>query len=1142
MKKYIFTVIYILAITSGFAQVYNVENDDIYTGKADITATNQVKLTDGFRAVEGSDVHAYIDPSASYTAISPTLETGDTPGPIYPSASINYIRTTVLRQEQTNEANINSSQRIESVDYFDGLGRPVQSVAVQASPGNYDIVTAMEYDKFGRDSIHYLPYEAGTQSGAYASDFKTAGVTFYGGSVSGRESGSSPWNETFYEPSPLNRVDEIRGPDAWQTHPSYVEYLTNSGSVDNWSVSRSVSGSLEYNEDNFSAEELYITHYTDEDNKQTREYKDKLGRVVCKASYDGTDWLETHYIYDDFGLLSCVVPPKASDPDADIELCYYYEYDARHRMIKKDLPGASPVYMVYDNRDRLVLMQDGNLCANGEWQFTKYDALNRPVLTGIIEINKTQEQAAADFENFTGTLYETLSGNIFGYSNGSFPQTYNLLISEDNVYTVAYYDNYNFISNTIYDYTTPHLAGNPTSESDKTKGLLTGTITRVLEIYDEVDDDLLQTVNYYDDYGRIIRTISDNHMNGIDIVYNNYNFANEITENIVRHNVDGSIQDVKLATTYTYDHQGRLLTEKIEIDDNSTPLTLAAYEYNELGEQITKYLHGNSSSENFNQQVDYVYNIKGWIRKQNDLSDLDNDLFAQELKYQDSENSSGYYNGNIWKTDWLNTNDIVKGYTFSYDGINRLETAVYSDGAQNGYYNTAYSYDANGNIHTLSRKSNNIEIDALTYSYLNDGNQLQTVADNGTSAGYPIVSGSYGYDLNGNMTSDPSVGTSLILDYNYLNLPEIVTFDAVDYLMYTYDAAGNKLVKTIILDGNPNAGHFDYCGNFLYEDDNLKAIFTSAGRIVPIDIDGSVHYKFEYNLQDHLGNTRVVFSGHSNGQPEVMQVTDYYPFGMVMNQQNYFASGVLSNKNLYNNKELQDDELGGNSLDWYDYGARFYDPELGRFHTQDAFAEKYFDLSPYQYAGNNPMLNLDFNGDSIMKVTIDDKSGFIKGSSNIYIDHTIYSDVESLLEYAAENEIPIHINSSFRTNKKQAGLTDENSTTPAKSGNSPHNAGLALDFNLYKNDKTSDGIDKGNSTVTKDHDFIKKVKGKSWRWGGDFKDPDKIHMDKRGTDTNFTTIRDANQKQMHGSTEVNINDKYVKRKATLIIKKKDENQ
>jgi RHS repeat-associated protein len=158
------------------------------------------------------------------------------------------------------------------------------------------------------------------------------------------------------------------------------------------------------------------------------------------------------------------------------------------------------------------------------------------------------------------------------------------------------------------------------------------------------------------------------------------------------------------------------------------------------------------------------------------------------------------------------------------------------------------------------------------------------------------------------------------------------------------------------------ADWLDYSGNFLYENGELKAIFTSAGRIIPFDNGGETIFKFEYNLQDHLGNTRVVFSGHSNGQPEVMQVTDYYPFGLVMNQQNYFASGVLSNKYLYNGKELQDDELAGNSLGWYDYGTRFYDPALGRFHTLDNLSEKYYFQSLYIYAANNPILFIDWLG------------------------------------------------------------------------------------------------------------------------------------------------------------------------------------
>ncbi len=969
MKKYIFTVIYILAITSGFAQVYNVENDDIYTGKADITATNQVKLTDGFRAVEGSDVHAYIDPSASYTEVEYNPTAGGTVGTVSASSSANYIRTTMLRAPETSVVNIGTKERIETIEYFDGLGRSVQNITVQGSPLKKDIVMAKKYDAFGRDSINFLPYVTNSSTGAYVSDPETGSINFYNNSIPGHESGNSPWNETFYESSPLNRVDELQGPDAWQTNPSYVEYLTNTGSVDNWSVSGSPAF---YTQDNFSAGELYITQYTDEDGNQTREYKDKLGRVVCKASYDGSNWLETHYVYDNLGLLRCVVPPKASGP-GDTELCYYYEYDERHRMIQKDMPGAETVYMVYDKRDRLVMVQDGNLRAEvgGIWIATIYDNVNRPVITAKVVAGTNRLTVQGNFDDFEGEATHSSSGTMLGYTTTSaLPGVYNL--DENNIQTVTYYDKYEFLQasdfvNEDYSFGSYSLTGYTVPQSSQTKGLVTGTLTRVLQnANDAITEPLLVNAIFYDDFGRPIRIVSDNHLGETDVVYNNYNFTGQITETTMIHN-HGQSNQVKLATTYAYDHQGRLLTEKLKINDE-TQITSSAYQYNELGEQIIKYLHGSSSGDDFNQKIDYKYNIKGWLRTMNTVNNLGTDLFALDLRYNnpgsgDALTASALYNGDISELRW--DTGTPKGYGFSYDDLSRLTAADYADGSSltsnQNRYNASYGYDNNGNLSSLSRYLNATLVDNLTYTYESNSNRIESVNDaTSNSNGYDDNNGTYAYDNNGNLNQDPSKGTNL--DYNYLNLPEQVVFDGNEYLRYTYDAAGNKLVK--VVDGvvSENNMRLDYSGNFIYEDGELKAIFTSAGRIVPIDIDGSVHYKFEYNLQDHLGNTRVVFSGHSNGQPEVMQVTDYYPFGMVMTQQNYFANGVLSNKYLYNKKELQDDELAGNSLDWYDYGARFYDPELGRWHSLDPLSEWDFARSPYAYVTNNPLRYIDPDG------------------------------------------------------------------------------------------------------------------------------------------------------------------------------------
>jgi RHS repeat-associated protein len=508
-------------------------------------------------------------------------------------------------------------------------------------------------------------------------------------------------------------------------------------------------------------------------------------------------------------------------------------------------------------------------------------------------------------------------------------------------------------------------------------------------------------------------SVSDNHLGGRNNGFFGYNFSNEITESITTHYVNGQASEqIVVITKYSYDHQGRLLEEKLKLNDNDF-ITLKALQYNEIGDVINTYLHSSNSGQNFNQKIENTYNIRGWLRKMNDPDNIGHNLFALDLRYQNPGGAAAInvdpsYNGNITQMRWNSKYDLPRAYGFSYDPLNRLTAAAYGQGnsysSNAGHFNTTYAYDANGNITNLTRKQDNTLIDILTYTY--NGNRLHHVSDQGTTEGYvPYTAGNYQYYPNGNLKDDPS--KKIEVSYNHLNLPKLIEFDNSDNIAYAYSASGIKLRKTVTTSKTPTGGVTDYSGPFLYTDNELSCIFTPAGRLIPLHLGDDVLWKYEYNLTDHLGNVRVVFAAHSHGQPEVMQQTTYYPFGMTLQQQNFGGLQNQPNKLLYNSKELQDDELAGSRLDWYDYGARFYDAQLGRFHVHDRFSEKYYDFSPYQYAGNNAINAIDINGDSIWYTRND----------NIITMHVtakiINASSDNINTARAASDIAAGINSSF---------------------------------------------------------------------------------------------------------------------------------
>ncbi|SHF71935.1 DUF6443 domain-containing protein, partial [Chryseobacterium vrystaatense] len=757
---------------------------------------------------------------------------------ISPSTTENFVYSkTYLDYNASGQP----TKTAETVQYFDGLGRPKQIVNVKASPLGKDVVTHIEYDAFGRQAKDFLPVpQAGTLNGAIVPS-SLANATqpdIYGS--------ENIFSEKVFENSPLDRIfAQKQVGNAWSDKPITFSYDTNKvnevyqyKTSTTWENGATKSGLSLSATETYPAGQLYKNTVKDEDGNQTIEFKNGRGQVILlRKVVNASENADTYYVYNEYNQLAFVVPPLLakikswSQTDQD-NLAYEYRYDGRSRLVEKKLPGKGWETMIYDKQDRLVGTQDAELRKKGQWLYTKYDQFGRAAITGLATGStgttpgsiRIAEQTIVDGYdsnnvNRLNTAFFERQGMDVYYGNPD--TTYPNSSKWVTLLSLNYYDSY------------PAYSFNPSISDVLGETVLTGTIndgksTKGLPVMSFVknieDDNWTKNYTYYDTKGRAVGTYSINHLGGYTKTESKLDFAG-VPQNINTYHLRKPGESgITVKERFVYDHQNRLKEHYHQVDDKPEQL-LAENSYNELSQLKNKKVGNNLQS------IDYAYNIRGWMtdinKDQMTVPDLGGKLFSYKIKYNQKDGITNpdqtffsgkdvkaKYNGNIAEVDWraiesigANPSLTPKRYGYAYDQLNRL-TAGYYQNPQNPYsreHTESLDYDLNGNITKLYRTANTINnitnvIDNLDYVYTS-GNQVSKITDTtGNSAGYEGGGGEIRYDLNGNMWKMEDKNISKI-QYNYLNLPtrfEYGDMGAMGIYQHVYRADGIKLQKTAL--------------------------------------------------------------------------------------------------------------------------------------------------------------------------------------------------------------------------------------------------------------------------------------------------------------------------------------------------------
>lgn len=725
----------------------------------------------------------------------------------------------------------------EQVQYYDGMGRLRQIISIKGSPLGKDVVQPFIYDGSGKNTRTYLPIpQSGSSNGSIYAQSSSL-VDFPVNDANNFYANEKIFSEKTIENSPLNRVlKQVQMGNEWTNNPVNLAYSTNStlDKVRHFKTSTSWANGVATNvltdAGFYQVTQLFKNSVKDEDGNEKLTFKNPKNQVILVRKGATGNFADTYYIYDKYDHLVFILPPLASlEPDISTNetkranLCYENRYDGKNRIAERRRPGKGWEFIVYDNQNRPVGLQDAGLRTNGQWLYNTYDQFGRVAFTGIASGgDRKTEQGLADgilnnnVKVTSSVVFNRQGMDVFYDPATSYPQASKWVT----LLSVNYYDFY-----PSYSFNPPlptSILGQAVitdAQSVNTKGSATIRLVKNIE-----DDNWTKNYAYYDSKARVIGTYAINHLGGYtknDILLS---FTGELLKINTSHLRKQGEVGVNINERFVYDSQNRLKRHYHQVGNKPEEL-LSERSYNEVSQLINKKVGSGLQS------IDYAYNIRGWLtdinKDQMTMPDLGGKLFSYKIKYNQKEGITNpdsalfsgkdvkpKYNGSIAEIDWRAVESIgaypsltPKRYGYAYDNMNRLSAGYYQN-PQNPYSkeNTeSLGYDLNGNITSLYRTSviengSNIatKIDDLVYTY--KGNQAIKIKDNsGNSTGYEGTVGlPIEYDANGNMTSFTDKQISSI-KYNFLDLPNEFSVDQAPSgttINTVYDADGIKLGKT----------------------------------------------------------------------------------------------------------------------------------------------------------------------------------------------------------------------------------------------------------------------------------------------------------------------------------------------------------